>query len=196
VTFPWTAGTSFASVIGGDQTAPRQLSHWQPRVLEAPTGLLRRPLSIQLGANQILGGLILLTIATRRAMSSNYQGPEGEVSHETVSVSGSTQGEKMTTQTLAPRTDGLLPVIELPLVDSLDSSTLMRFREQLDNAITLRPERVVVDLPRISQASNVARVGGRRGHRLAARLVPRAGPPCRRRGKTLPVRYGPPRNLF
>jgi anti-anti-sigma factor len=65
-----------------------------------------------------------------------------------VSVSASTQGENMTAQTLARSADSLLPVIELLVVDSLDISTLMQFSEQLDDAITLRPERVVVDLSR------------------------------------------------
>lgn len=52
----------------------------------------------------------------------------------------------MTAQTLAPHTDSLLPIIELLVVDSLDVSTLIRFSEQLEDAITLRPDRLVVDL--------------------------------------------------
>ena len=52
----------------------------------------------------------------------------------------------MTVQTLSPRTNSLLPVIEYVVVDSLDISTLIHFSEQLEEAVTLRPARVVVDL--------------------------------------------------
>ncbi len=52
----------------------------------------------------------------------------------------------MTAPTLAPHTTSLLPNIELIVVNSLDVSTLIRFSEQLEDAITLRPDRLVVDL--------------------------------------------------
>lgn len=41
-----------------------------------------------------------------------------------------------------------LPVIQIDVCDVLDASTLMRFSEQLDEAVSLDPEVLVVDLSR------------------------------------------------
>lgn len=52
----------------------------------------------------------------------------------------------MTAPTLTHHRDAVLPIIELRVVETLDVSQLMRLSEQLEDAITLRPERLVVDL--------------------------------------------------
>lgn len=52
--------------------------------------------------------------------------------------------------TLATRTStgSVLPVVQIDVLDALDVSTLMRLSEQLEEAVSLDPDRVVVDLSR------------------------------------------------
>lgn len=52
----------------------------------------------------------------------------------------------MTVQTLNPPIESVLPMVELRLVGPLDVSSLIRLGEQIDDAVSLAPERLVVDL--------------------------------------------------
>jgi anti-anti-sigma factor len=51
----------------------------------------------------------------------------------------------MTTMMPAPSAESVLPHVELRLSEDLDISTLPMFRDQLEDALSLRPERVVID---------------------------------------------------
>lgn len=52
----------------------------------------------------------------------------------------------MTFQTLPPITENVLPMVELCPVGPLDVSSLISLSEQLDDAMSLEPQRLVVDL--------------------------------------------------
>ena len=51
----------------------------------------------------------------------------------------------MTTVMPAPSAESVLPFVELRLADDLDISTLPMFRDQLEDALSLRPQRIVID---------------------------------------------------
>ncbi len=52
----------------------------------------------------------------------------------------------MTVQTLHPATESVLPLVELRLVGPLDVSSLISLSEQIEDAMSLAPRRLVVDL--------------------------------------------------
>jgi len=54
----------------------------------------------------------------------------------------------MTVQSLHPTNENVLPVVELHLVGPLDVSSLISLSERIDDAMSLAPERLVVDLSR------------------------------------------------
>lgn len=54
----------------------------------------------------------------------------------------------MTIQSLHPTNESVLPVVELHLVGPIDVSSLISLSERIDDAISLAPERLVIDVSR------------------------------------------------
>jgi anti-anti-sigma factor len=88
----------------------------------------------------------------------------------------------MTIQTLNPSTESVLPMVELRLVGPLDVSSLIRLGEQIDDAVSLAPNRLVVDLSQCdymdAQAIRVLLDGHRAMWRQGGRLLLRGANPA------------------